>query len=442
MKFITLFIFTIVLSLTTTAQTVVNTLATANGRSFTAQDLSPGVADAWLKLPKTLANARKKLLEQQIENVLLDVEASSQKIAVDQLITKEVVKKVPDPTEAEIKKIYDTNKSQLGDTKLSEIRQEIITYLRDEPEKKALDAYIVTLRKKHNIVPVKDINSESLIDSDVVAKVGERNLIFAEYMRVNGLALYEYKANVFDTMKRGLDQVVDAALYSSEAQGLGILTSEYIAREITDKAKDYSQEETEKIQANLRKKLYPKYRVRFFVTEPKPYIQTISADDDPILGKANAAVTVVMFTDYQCPTCGTVYPILKKLVEGYGDRVRLVIRDFPLEQIHENAFQAALAANAANAQGKFFAYKEKLYKNQESLDTESLKKYAGEIGLKVKEFEKDLKNEKLAAEIRKDIADGKKYGVGGTPSIFVNGYKIRSLSVISFRKAIERALGK
>ena len=147
-----------------------------------------------------------------------------------------------------------------------------------------------------------------------------------------------------------------------------------------------------------------------------------------------------MFTDYQCPTCASVYPILKKLVDGYGKNVRLVIRDFPLEQIHENAFQAALAANAANAQGKFFEYKEKLYKNQKSLDTESLKKYAVEIGLKVKQFERDLENKRFVGEVRKDIADGKKYGVDGTPSIFVNGYKIRSLSVISFRKAIERAL--
>ncbi len=194
MRFITFFIFTIILSLTASAQTPLKTLATANGRSFTAQDLSPKVTDAWLKLPRTLANARIKLLDQQMEDVLMEVEASSQIITVNQLITKEVVKKVPDPTEAEIKRIYDANKSQLGTTKLPEVRLQIITFLRDEPEKKAFDAYIASLQKKHKIVPVKDINSESLIRSDVIATVGGRKITFAEFMRKNGLALYEYDA--------------------------------------------------------------------------------------------------------------------------------------------------------------------------------------------------------------------------------------------------------
>ena len=442
MRFITLFIVTIALAVTALAQAPLKTLATVSGRSFTAKDLSPKVTEAWLKMPTVLANARVTLLDKQVEDVLLDIEAKSKAMTANQLVTQEVVKKVPDPTAAEIKKIYDANKSQLGNTTLADIRPQIIDFLRDEPEKKAFDAYIKSLRTKHKIIPIKDINSKSLTNLDVIVKVGDRDITFAQFMRANGLALYEFEANIFDAMKNSLEQVVDAALYASEAQSLGILTSEYIAREITDKAKTYSQEETARIQTDIRKKLYPKYRVRFFVNEPKPFIQNVSADDDPFFGKANASVTVVMFTDYQCPTCATVYPILKKLVEGYGDKVRLVVRDFPLEQIHKNAFQAALAANAANAQGKFFEYKELLYKNQNSLDTESLKKYASNIGLKIKKFEKDLEDKKLAAEIRRDIADGKRYGVGGTPSIFVNGYKIRGLSTISFRKAIERALGK
>jgi protein-disulfide isomerase len=118
------------------------------------------------------------------------------------------------------------------------------------------------------------------------------------------------------------------------------------------------------------------------------------------------------------------------------------VRDYPLVQIHENAFQAALAAGAANAQGKFFEYTEVLYKNQNRLDVVSLKKYAGDLGLNLKQFELDLTNEKSAAEIRKDIADGKNYGIGSTPTIFVNGVKVRANTAESFRNAIERALKK
>jgi predicted DsbA family dithiol-disulfide isomerase len=442
MKFTIAFIFTIVFALSTFAQTAAQPLATANGRSFTAQDLTPKVAEAWIKLPETLATARKSMLEQEIERILLEVEANSQKISVEKLIEKEVTKKVPAPTEAEIKNVYDVNKAQLGDTKLSEVRQQIITFLRDEPEKQAYTGLILSLKKRYKIVPGKDVNSKTLVGGDVLVTVGERELTFAEFIKNNGLALYEYEANVFDVMKDSLEQVVDSALYAAEAQSLTILTSEYIAREITDKLKTYTDEEKEKIEFALRDKLYPKYRVRFFINEPEPFIQDISADDDPVLGKASAPVTVVMFTDYQCPTCASVYPVLKKVVSGYGDQVRLVIRDFPLEQIHENAFQAAVASNAAKVQGKFFEFKEILYKNQESLDTESLKKYAGEIGLDVKKFESDLSNPEFAAEVRHDLADGKKYGVSGTPSIFVNGYKIRGLAGVRFKKAIDRALKK
>ncbi len=440
MKFITLLIFTIAFSISAFAQKPAETLATANGRSFTVQDLSPQVGEAWTKLPETLANARKELLSQEIEDVLLKAEADSQTIAVNQLIEKEVAKKVSDPTEKQIKDIYETNRSQVGDATFAEVRPQIVSFLRQEPEKKAFANYLESLKKKYKVTYGKDVNSKSFATDDFLATVGERKITYQEFIKKNGLTLYEYEANVFDTVQNSLEQVVDSALFAAEAQSLEIATSDYIAREITNKLKTYSDEETEIVQTALRKKLYPKYSVKFFTNEPKPFIQNISIDDDPILGDKNAPVTVVMFTDFQCPACSTVDPILKNVIAGYGNKVRLVIRDFPLERIHENAFQAALAANAANMQGKFGEYKELLYKNQNSLDTESLKKYAANIGLNVKKFETDMTDEKAAIEIRKDIADGNIYGVSGTPSIFVNGYKIRGLSVKSFRKAIDRAL--
>lgn len=443
MKLITTFVFTIIFTLSVFAQSsAMKTLATASGRTFTAQDLSPQVADAWVKLPTTLANARKALLEQQIEQVLLRIEAGSQKISVNKLLEKEVSKKVPDPTVAEVKKLYDANKDQIGEIPFEKIRPQIVTFLREPKEKKAYQQYIETLKKKHKIEFVKDVNAKNLVAGDVLATIGNAKITYAQYFKENGLTLYEYEANVFDVMKNSLEQVVDSAVYTSEAQSLGIATSDYIAREITNKLKTYSDEETEQVQIALRKKLYPKYRVKFFIKEPKPFIQKVSADDDPSKGNANAPVTVIMFTDLQCPACAATYPVLKDIISQYGNQVRLVVRDFPLTKIHENAFQAAIAANAAKAQGKYFEFKEILYKNQEKLDTESLKKYAAEVGLNVRKFENDLKNKKFADEVRKDISDGRKYGVSGTPSIFVNGYKIRGLSAKNFRKAIERALKK
>jgi protein-disulfide isomerase len=149
-----------------------------------------------------------------------------------------------------------------------------------------------------------------------------------------------------------------------------------------------------------------------------------------------------MFSDFQCPACGRTHPVLKQVLAEYGDKVRFAVRDFPLENIHENAFQAALAANAARTQGKFFEYADVLYRNQEALDKASLVKYAGELGLNVKQFELDFSDAKAANEIRKDQADGRSYGIGGTPAIFVNGVKVQRLSADAFRRAIDRALSK
>jgi protein-disulfide isomerase len=147
-----------------------------------------------------------------------------------------------------------------------------------------------------------------------------------------------------------------------------------------------------------------------------------------------------MFADFQCPACSRTHPILQKVLAEFPGKVRFVARDFPLENIHENAFRSAVAAGAANAQGKFFEYGELLYKNQEALDDASLKKYAAQAGLNMRQFELDFSSEKTAAEVRKDMNDAESYGVTGTPTIFINGVMVRQLSEESFRNAIREAL--
>lgn len=440
MRIIKTTIFLFILTISAFAQTATETLATANGRTFTAQDLSPEVAKLWIDLPKDLENARKNLLAQQIEQTLIKIEATKKNLTPDEFIEKEIFAKVPNPTENQIKEIYEANRFQFGDKTLEEMRPKIVNFLNKEPKKQALNNFIETLKKKSKITFVKEVNGKNLNDKDVLATVEDRQITYAEFYKENGLILYEYEANVFDAMKNSLQQVLDSAVYASEAMSLGISTSEFIAREINSKLKEYSDEEIEAVEGAVRKKLYEKYRVRLFINEPKPFIQNISVDNDPMRGNPNATVTVVMFSDFQCPTCANFYPLMKKVIAEYGDKVRLVVRDFPLIAIHENAFPAAVAANAAHRQGKFFEYKELLYKNQDSLDTESLIKYAAVIGLNVEKFKKDLTDEKIAEEIRQDIQDGKNYGVRGTPSVFINGYQLRNLSAKSFREEIEKAL--
>src|SRR5688500_19413684 len=113
-------------------------------------------------------------------------------------------------------------------------------------------------------------------------------------------------------------------------------------------------------------------------------------------------------------------PVLDEVIKSYGNKVRLVVRDFPLP-MHPDSRKAAEAANAANAQGKFFEYTALLFKRQKALDTPSLKKYASELGLDRAGFDAALDSGKYAVEVKHDIDEGEIYGVGSTPTIFVNG---------------------
>src|SRR5260370_13811626 len=146
-------------------------------------------------------------------------------------------------------------------------------------------------------------------------------------------------------------------------------------------------------------------------------VMNVTASNGPFRGDANAAVTIIEFTDFQCSACGGMYPIVEDVLKSYGNRVHFVIRNFPLTRAHENAFRAAQAAEAAKAQGKFWQYIDLMFKNQNALDTDSLKKYATQIGLDRKRFDAELDTGKYEASIRRDQEEGEVYGVEATPTV-------------------------
>lgn len=430
------------LSLNAHAQKPGEILATANGQNYTAVDLAPEVRQEFENLPKTIAAARQSLLEQQINEILFEAEAAAQKTTVEKLIEREIRAKIPVPTEREIKAVYEANRAAVGTQTLEEVRPQIVAFLRREPERAAYNNYLSNLKVKYKAALGKDVNAPNLTGFEVLATVADRQITTRNFDAKNKIALAELEADVYERAREALEQIVYSELLVAEAKAQNVGAGDLIEREITGKLKDYSDEERLSLENALREKLFRKYNAKFLLKEIAPVAQNVSTDDDPAQGKTNAPVTVVMFTDFQCPACAATHPALKKVLAEYPDKVRFVVRDFPLVQIHENAFQAAVAAGAANAQGKFYEYTEVLYKNQNALDAASLKKYAADLNLNVKQFEADLTNPKIAAEIRKDIEDGKSYGIGGTPTVFVNGVKVRQLSAEGFRRAIDRALKK
>jgi len=177
------------------------------------------------------------------------------------------------------------------------------------------------------------------------------------------------------------------------------------------------------------------------LTEPEPPVQEVGTTGEPARGELNAPVTVVEFTDFQCPACAGMQPVLDQVLPTYGNRVRFVVRNFPLAK-HVNARKAAEAADAANAQGKFFEYTTILFKRQSALDVPSLKKYASEVGLDRARFDADLDGGKYADEVKHDLDDGAINGIDSTPTIFINGVKLLELSPEGLRAAIDKALAK
>lgn len=416
-------------------------LATANGRNFTVSDLTPEARQLYENQARIVADARTQTLSQMVNEMLLNAESKATNASPAKLVQAEKLK-VPDPNDVQIKTLYDANLAAFENKPLQEVRQTIVDYLRRESEEKALKAYIDSLAAKYKVVYAKDVNALDLKQFDSLFTASGRSVSVQEFESVNRIALYDVRANVIDEINNDLESAMLSALVADEAKAQNIDASAFIAREVTDKMREFSDDERADLENAMKRKLFAKYNVKFLLAPPPPIVQNIVADGSPARGKATAPVTVVMFADFQCSACARMHPVLRRVLAEYGDKVRFVVRNFPLENVHENAFRAALAAGAANAQAKFFEYVEVLYQNQDKLDEASLKKYALDLGLNAKQFELDFSSAKTAAVVKKDMDDGNAYGIKGTPTIYVNGVKVRQLSAENFREAIEAALKK
>jgi protein-disulfide isomerase len=149
----------------------------------------------------------------------------------------------------------------------------------------------------------------------------------------------------------------------------------------------------------------------------------VADDRDHIQGAPDAAVTLVEYGDYECPYCGAAYPIVKEVQEAMGDGLRFVFRNFPISTAHPHAEQAAEAAEAAAAQGRFWPMHDLLYENQQRLEAEDLLAYAGQLGLDAARFESEFEGHVHAARVHEDFMSGVRSGVNGTPTFYVNGVR-------------------
>jgi len=161
--------------------------------------------------------------------------------------------------------------------------------------------------------------------------------------------------------------------------------------------------------------------------EPTPEFRRydVPEDDDPVFGAAEAPITIIEFSDYECPYCRKWHvEVWPQLQAAYGDQIRLVYRDFPLTNIHPNATPAAVAANCAQEQDMYFPYSEKLFEMKLNLGTTTYQSYAEELGMDMDAFNECLESDRYLAEVEADYQYAAELGIRSTPTFFVNGIPV------------------
>lgn len=164
-----------------------------------------------------------------------------------------------------------------------------------------------------------------------------------------------------------------------------------------------------------------------------------------VKGNPDAAVTLVEYSDFQCPACGQFYPYVKDVVGEHGNDLRFEYRHFPLINIHPNALPAARAAEAAAQQGKFWEMHDKLFENQNTWGKASnpvgfFKQYAGEIGLDMGQFERQLDSSVITDAVDASFEDARSRGFTGTPTFLLNGQQMSFSTFDEFKAQVEAAI--
>lgn len=445
-------------------------LAIVNGQNVTTAEIDPRVRDEVESLNDKIAEGRRQILELQINTLLLEAEAARRKMTAQQLYDIEVRRKLTQPTAAEINKFIEDNREAIEQSDPDTMKKDVTAYLTGEKETRLSGELVSRLRAAIPVVKGAEVTAATLPPATMLATVAGKTITAAMIDERLRPMVYKLRLNTYLMEKQALDQAIYNLLLLAEASRRNLAPEELVRAEISEKthqpteteiSKFYTEhqssipngldsvrsqivsylqdQEQQRLESALAEKLRKQANVRILISEPETLVQSISVDDDPARGDARAPVTIVEFTDFQCPSCAAMQPILDDVLKSYGNQIRFVVRDFPL-LAHANARKAAEAANAANAQGKFFEYALLLFKHQNALDVASLKKYASDLGLNRAVFDAALDSGKYAPEVRHDMDDGEKYGVDSTPTIFINGVALTVLSPEELRAAIDKAL--
>jgi len=447
-------------------------LAVVNGTNIPTKDIDDPLKDQIQELQNQVIEARKRQLDIEINARLLGAEAARLGITEEKLLEREVAPKIKQPAEADAKLFYEQNKSRIQG-EFNDLKDQIMAYLRGLYQEAEAKKFADRLRQRAQVKVLVQTVTPPETDADrarVLATVNGKPITSGDVETALRPLVFNVQERVYNLRKQALDRKISELLLDGEAKKRNVTPSALFDAEIRPRIKPFTEEDARKLYEDNKSRVQGTYEelrpqviqymqgqaqnkaaeeyagelkkngsVQVFLKPPDPPVFNIAIDDRPWRGGANAPVTIVEFTDYECPSCGATQPVLEEVVKEFGDKVKLVVRNFPLGQ-HTHAFKAAEASEAAREQGKYWEYASLLFSNQNALEIDKLKQYASRLGLDRAKFDAALDSGRFAAKVKRDLADGDKIGVDSTPSVFINGKRARERSREALKTAIEAAL--
>jgi len=284
--------------------------------------------------------------------------------------------------------------------KFGQLPPDTQTELQETQRKYEMQVHQLALDNQRNLQNIVENHAHRFIDGKVMAQEAQARNVSVEQLAKEIEIPQVSKEQAMDFYEKNKQQI--AQPYSAISAQL----TQYL-----------QQQETERAKRSYINGLRTKYAARVTL---EPLREAVPAEG-PSRGPKDARVTIVEFSDFQCPFCGQMAPLLKQVQDKYPKDVRLVYRQLPLVDIHPNSLIAAKAAVCASEQGKFWEMHDAMFADQNALTAEGLKKTAATSHLKTKPFDACLDSQATADAVEADSKAGTEYGVAGTPGLFING---------------------
>jgi protein-disulfide isomerase len=451
---------------------VPDVLATINRANIRLDEVDKELEDEIDQMRKQVIEARRNELGLQVNSRLLEAEARKLGITTEQLLEQEVVRKAREPNEAEVKIFYDDNKERIQtdyETAKPHIARHLLAQRQQAQAGKLADRLRAAADLKFLVTAATAPENEADRDR-VFASVNGQPVKSGQIEDSIAPLIFIFQQRVYDMRRSRLESMINSMLIEQEAKSRNLTPAAFLEAETSRRASavtdqdarrfyeqnrsritgDYAvlkdqiidlvrQQERRKTEAELAARLRNAASIKVFLAPPEPPAFAFTNEDQPQKGNAGAPVTIVEFTDFECPTCARTHPVLEELLAEYEGKVKLVVRDFPLDK-HKNASKAAEAAESARAQGKYWEYIALMFRNQSALDPSSLKAYADQLKLDRQKFDSELDSGKYFDLVNRDKQAGLMLGINGTPALFVNGRRVESITKEAVRTAIEAAL--